>query len=486
MHQTEARTVSSPSPRKWRTQAMVAGVLLVGASAAAADTLGRLQGLLDATPEGGWVKASTTTFSSAWPTGSAAVNIPSYQNPSSVVIAWSSFAWDSKRGDLLLFGGGHANYAGNEMYVWDGASGAWGRGSLPSRLDGANFVVDNAAPQSAHTYDNNVYLRVNDRFLTLGGAAFQSGGNFESNIGGVPQRAGPWVWDPSRADPDRAGGTDGSGYAPGSLGGQMWQNRQGRWTGTEGPSYINGTTAYRTENGRDVVYLTADSNASGFPSLYRYELGDLTDPAALDKWSTVGVSRQTFSYKGAGTLDSAHGLYIRSAGNSAGADLAVWDIDRAVASNTALSDTAVSLVKPDGTAFEISGEFGLEYDAMTGNMLLWDGKSDGLVWSTKAEFDVNGGLKSTWTVVPLLSTTADQPDGDFVTGVLGKWKYVTELGAFVALDEFDGATGDAAVWLYKPYGSTPPIPEPGTAVLALGGLAALMVRLRRTRGKRPA
>jgi hypothetical protein len=372
------------------------------------------------------------------------------------------------------------------MYVWDGASGAWGRGSLPSRLDGANFVVDNAAPQSAHTYDNNVYLRVNDRFLTLGGAAFQSGGNFESNIGGVPQRAGPWVWDPSRADPDRAGGTDGSGYAPGSLGGQMWQNRQGRWTGTEGPSYINGTTAYRTENGRDVVYLTADSNASGFPSLYRYELGDLTDPAALDKWSTVGVSRQTFSYKGAGTLDSAHGLYIRSAGNSAGADLAVWDIDRAVASNTALSDTAVSLVKPDGTAFEISGEFGLEYDAMTGNMLLWDGKSDGLVWSTKAEFDVNGGLKSTWTVVPLLSTTADQPDGDFVTGVLGKWKYVTELGAFVALDEFDGATGDAAVWLYKPYGSTPPIPEPGTAVLALGGLAALMVRLRRTRGKRPA
>lgn len=26
------------------------------------------------------------------------------------------FRVDSKRGDLLLFGGGHANYAGNEVY----------------------------------------------------------------------------------------------------------------------------------------------------------------------------------------------------------------------------------------------------------------------------------------------------------------------------------------------------------------------------------
>ncbi|MBK9234578.1 MAG: hypothetical protein IPO19_00365 [Rhodoferax sp.] len=219
---------------------MFAALLLSAACGHAGAQLSRLQSLLDATPEGGWVKASTGLFSTAFPTGAAAVNVPSYQNPATIVSAWSSFAWDSARGDLILFGGGHANYAGNEVYVWDGATGLWSRGSLPSRLDANNFVVDNAAPQSSHTYDNSVYLAVNDRFLSFGGAAYQSGGNWATNIGGVASRAGPWVWDPSKADSNKVGGTSGSGYAPGSVGGNMWQNRQGQWTGVQAPSFVDG------------------------------------------------------------------------------------------------------------------------------------------------------------------------------------------------------------------------------------------------------
>src|SRR5512146_630123 len=102
----------------------------VSAGMAHAETsFERLSSLLDATPAGGWVKASTNYFSDAWPTGADAV--PNGL-PVGVVRAWSSFAWDTSQGNLMLWGGGHANYAGNEMYVWDGATGAWGRGSLPS------------------------------------------------------------------------------------------------------------------------------------------------------------------------------------------------------------------------------------------------------------------------------------------------------------------------------------------------------------------
>ncbi len=77
----------------------------------------RLASLLSATPPGGWVKASTNFYSDAWPTGADATN----SWPGAVVRAWSSFAWDSGRGNMMLWGGGHANYVGNEMYVWNGA-----------------------------------------------------------------------------------------------------------------------------------------------------------------------------------------------------------------------------------------------------------------------------------------------------------------------------------------------------------------------------
>ena len=63
-------------------------------SAHAETSFERLSSLLDATPEGGWVKASTNYFSNAWPTGSDAVP---YGLPVGVVRAWSSFAWDTSQ-----------------------------------------------------------------------------------------------------------------------------------------------------------------------------------------------------------------------------------------------------------------------------------------------------------------------------------------------------------------------------------------------------
>jgi hypothetical protein len=69
-------------------------------------------------------------------------------------------------------------------------------------------------------------------------------------------------------------------------------------------------------------------------------------------------------------------------------------------------------------------------------------------------------------VSPRPSTTTAPPNGNFVTGVLGKWHYARQLGAFVALDEFSSATQDAAVWLYKPFGWQPPGPPPPTYQLS--------------------
>ena len=43
-----------------------------------------------------------------------------------IILAWSGFTWDPNRGDLLLYGGGHANYSGNDVYRWRGIDPAMG------------------------------------------------------------------------------------------------------------------------------------------------------------------------------------------------------------------------------------------------------------------------------------------------------------------------------------------------------------------------
>jgi len=449
-------------------------------SAIAAADLSYLQGLLASTPEGGWVQVNTNKFSDAWPSTQAGA-VPN-SNPAAVVHAWSSFAWDSNRGDLLLFGGGHANYAGNEMYVWQGSDGAWSRGSLPSRLErygstSTFFTVDNAAPQSAHTYDNNIYIPVNDMFVTFGGAAFNSGGVFTvKGPDGNPTPAGPWMWDPNKADPNKVGGTDGSGYNLAALGGNMWTNQYGKWTGDLGSDYLEGYTAYRKENGRDVIYVTG-AGGGGWPSLFRYELGDVRS-GELGSFEKVAVAWNAPSFQGTATIDTANGLFVRTTSvNGFSTGFGVWDLAKSNAANPdANRDIAIYLVNEDGTPFVMNVDFGIDFDSKNGKILMWDGRDNGTIWETEAAYDGSGKLLTTWVVKKRVSVTIAQPDGDFQTGVLGKWHYIDDLDAFVALDEYDYLTADAAVWLYKPFSVNEPpagtVPEPSSWFLLLLGLVA--------------
>ncbi|WON72637.1 PEP-CTERM sorting domain-containing protein [Nitrosospira sp. Is2] len=472
----------------------LASFLMIGScpglvAQAHADSFERLSSLLAATPEGGWVKASTGFFWDAWPTGADAVP-GQYGWPGAIVRAWSSFAWDSSRGDLMLWGGGHANYTGNEMYVWDGATGSWGRGSLPSRTDSQGMVLGGTAPQSAHTYDNNIYLPVNDMFLTFGGAASGTGSVFRTTEDGNIRRAGPYLWDPAKADANKVGGTLDSGWntANPAQNGDMWIDRHGQWTGTEAPGYINGTTAYRTENGKDVVYLTADSNASGFASLYRYTLGDVRN-GGKDTWEQIGIARNTAGYQGAATLDTDHNLYIKTAAVTGPytSDLTIWDLDRANANNpSANQDIGINLVNQDGSNFTIHSWYGIAYNAANDTIVLWDGNTNGSVWSANVLTDANGdiGSNTTWTVSNIDSSTSAHPNGSFATGVLGKWQYDSTLGAFIALDEFarmDNGAWDTGVWLYKPMSAlnAPAVPEPETYAMFLAGLAIIGGIIRR-------
>ncbi len=101
------------------------------------------------------------------------------------------------------------------------------------------------------------------------------------------------------------------------------------------------------------------------------------------------------------------------------------------------------------------------------------------MWYAAPAFDGNGTPLTTWTVTPVSSANGAAPAGNYQTGVLGKWHYMADLGAFIAVDQYSSGTGDAGVWLYKPMTSL--VPEPSRAGVLLVGLMVLGASVLRAR-----
>lgn len=123
-----------------------------------------------------WAEVGGNTLADVDPSNDPLVN-PNYPGDApwigandhvSVVSAWSGGAWDEAGKRLLITGGGHADYAGNEVYQWSAESGLFSRlnnpsgavgntGTLNDGLDGATPVYFDGRPRSAHTYNHLLY-----------------------------------------------------------------------------------------------------------------------------------------------------------------------------------------------------------------------------------------------------------------------------------------------------------------------------------------
>ena len=419
---------------------------------AASSTLGiaGLITLLDGMAEGDWAQVSLNQFSDVWtPAELRPLKGKSNPPPSNIISAWSSFAWDSQRGDLIIYGGGHANYPGNDVYRWRSATREWQRASLPSEViedDFSNFIaidgVDNA-PTSAHTYDNSVYLKNSDRYLTFGGAVHGRGGAYKKQVDATTVRdTGPYLFDPARADADQVGGTTGSHVQrvaphPEVVGGNMWENRDmfGNIAGSPPlpGSFINGTTAYYDDDGIDVVYVSARPGGTA-QNLYKLTIADPTDPT-LDTWEQVGRYFNGFNGQGAGAFDPILNVFVRTSETS----FVYWDLNTASPSNR---NVLFAPSDPSGE-FVLSKSWGMDYDPARGQFVLWNGAGEVWMLIPPAVVSPIG-----WTLVKQPSPTSLVPNGTTGTGILGKWKYIPNLDAFIGLQ--DAIAGN--IWMYKPVG----------------------------------
>ena len=105
-------------------------------------------------------------------------------NPPSVMGAWSGGVIDTKRNRLLIHGGGHGDYAGNEIYAFDLHTLKWTRiwGPSPNwaipmkAADESNQEYHDHNPESVHTYGGFIYLPHLDKVWRGGGAHWIGGG----------------------------------------------------------------------------------------------------------------------------------------------------------------------------------------------------------------------------------------------------------------------------------------------------------------------
>ena len=411
-----------------------------------------------AAPEGSWLKINANRYEEVWTPLSqrAQVDGVAFGSPRKLITAWGSMAWDSNRRQLVIWGGGHANYAGNEVYRFDAADLRWHRASLPSAVhapfdDRRFFAIDGTqnAPISSHTYDNQEFLPLIDRFITFGGASYDSGALFVLDDGQT--KTGPYLFDPSRADAGMVGGTTGSHVDPANfpdvLGGRMWSNRNAvviNGIGASRPdSFINGTSAYVLEQGVESLLVTEAPQNGG--DLFRYRIVAVDDPS-LDRWDLIGPGLRSYSGQGAGAYDPVHQVYLRTADIGPGYGIVMWNV-----ATRGPTNNPIEFALPGGGGqFVLSNLHGMDFDLRRSVFVLWNG--DGKVWYLKPPASGPAFTATGWTLgeATLAGTSAPALSG--TTGVLGKWKYVRSHDVMLGLG--DGVEGQ--VWIYKPVGWQPP------------------------------
>jgi len=129
-------------------------------------------GPIETLPVNAWYEVPNSHLNSVAPSGWSA----------NVIDPWCSGAFDTKRNNLIVWGGGHSDYSGNEIYVFNLDSLKWTRVNNPSNPPATDVAyAADGGPCSRHTYNYIQYVPAVDRFCSFGGAGFWQSGQTGTN-----------------------------------------------------------------------------------------------------------------------------------------------------------------------------------------------------------------------------------------------------------------------------------------------------------------
>jgi len=236
-----------------------------------------------------------------------------------IVTAWNSAVMDTKRNRLVVWGGGHNNYAGNEFYAVnlnDQTVQRLNNPSIPTNAGGSCAVttLPDGSANSRHTYDGIAYMANIDKMFVFGGAPTCAAGGLSRDT---------WAFD----------------FAT-----MTWQQRNPTGTIPNGTAGI--VSAYDPNTGK--VFLHDDWN------LYTYDY-------TTDSYTRLAVDN--IDYHLTAVIDPVRKKFVMIGANQA------WIYDIGAGSTY----TRQALVTTGGDAIISSGYPGLAYDPNTDRIVAWNG-----------------------------------------------------------------------------------------------------------------
>ena len=393
--------------RVFASVASVASVVLlsngtVHAAELARSTMKRLtpfeQRLINLPPDT-WFEAPGTAMQNVCPPASFGVN--AVMGCTAIIEAWGGGAYDSRQRKMLVWGGGHNDYWGNEIYGFDLRQGRWERLTDPTQgklVSEANSdPLPDGQPNSRHTYDGMQYITHRAQTFAHGGAISPGGGG----------TAVTWLFDSEK---------------------RVWTAA----STTGGPGGYALASAYDPASRLVIVRATKglwsyDADANQWQRLIGF--------GYAPNWPRYEVSRNK-----RGAVDTKRQLFWSVGSN----DLLVWDIQKKTLvtnewvtiggdpyTNAArLKNNPLQVFESGGgDIFNARGP-GFDYDSKADQFVAWKGGAPSILdLSTK-----------TWHT----GSKAGSPLSQARNGTFGRWRYVPEYNVFLLVN-----SASSNVFFYK-------------------------------------
>jgi ferric-dicitrate binding protein FerR (iron transport regulator) len=163
--------------------------------------------------------------------------------PKSIMDSWSGGVLDAQRNRLMVWGGGHTNYYGNELYAFDLGSLKWERLTDPTAEPAVGRQINaDGTPIARATYNGLACIAHADRMFALGGDTAGSGATPDftwtfdfatkawENRSPSGDRPPTWVGNCSAYDPQTRKIWWGEGRTPNNAGLYSYDFDGNRWT----------------------------------------------------------------------------------------------------------------------------------------------------------------------------------------------------------------------------------------------------------------
>ncbi|MCF6225853.1 MAG: hypothetical protein L3J22_06055 [Xanthomonadales bacterium] len=294
-----------------------------------------------------------------------------------VMGSWSGGVYDTNRERLVIWGGGHLNYDGNELYAFDFNTFNWMQLTKTTPKDQrvkSVQVYDDGMPTSVHTYDGLQYLPTLDKFFASGGSIWGSGGC----------SGGTWLYD-FNAVPAESGWVD---IADDKAGCGMY-------------------SAYDSATG-NIWY-------GSWGNLYEFNPLNLSSP-----WTTRINGTAAESFYRTAAIDPNRRKMVVLGGLSGGSpETVIYDISNANA-------VTGGVVTTNGaTEIENSNAAGFEFDPTSDKFVAWSGGNQVYTLATDS-------LK--WSRIEPESTNLITPSIPAFRGTYGRFRYVPSKNVFVVVN----------------------------------------------------